>query len=246
MTSNGNSTRESGTVQLRRRLHNGFTATVQYTFSKSIDDSALGGGKGQGGPLIAQNWLDLGAERGLSSFDQRHLVNLQAQYTTGMGIGGGTLVNGWRSVLLKEWTIVSQITAGTGLPLTPIYYGAAVKGTGFTGSLRPDYTGASVYEAPAGRALNLAAYALPATGQWGNAGRNSITGPSQFSLNASLGRTFRMSDRLSLDVRVDAANALNHVTFPSWITNVTSTQFGLPPNQANPMRSLQTTVRMRF
>ena len=45
---------------------------------------------------IAQNWLDLSAERGLSTFDQRHLLTLQMQYTTGMGLGGGTLVNGWR------------------------------------------------------------------------------------------------------------------------------------------------------
>src|SRR5262249_39014793 len=89
LTSNGNSTRESGQIQVRRRLRSGFTATVQYTLSKSIDDGALGG-KGQGGQVIAQNWLDLAAERGPSSFDQRHLLSVQAQYTTGMGIGGGT------------------------------------------------------------------------------------------------------------------------------------------------------------
>jgi trimeric autotransporter adhesin len=44
---------------------------------------------------------------------------------------------------------------------------------------------------------------------------------------------------------VDATNALNHVTFPSWNTTVTSTQFGLP-NPANAMRSVQTSVRLRF
>ena len=50
LTSNGNSTRESGQFQLRRRLHNGFTATLQYTYSKSIDDSALGGRRAGGEP----------------------------------------------------------------------------------------------------------------------------------------------------------------------------------------------------
>ncbi len=49
LTSNGNSTREAGQIQLRRRLHNGFTASLQYTFSKSIDDAALGG-RNQGTP----------------------------------------------------------------------------------------------------------------------------------------------------------------------------------------------------
>jgi hypothetical protein len=243
MTSNGNSTRESGQIQVRRRLHNGLAVIGQYTLSKSIDDSALGG-RGQGGSVVAQNWLDLSAERGLSNFDQRHLLNVQMQYSTGMGIGGGTLLSGWRGTLFKDWTFVSQITAGTGLPLTPVYL-AAVQGTGVTGSIRPDYTGALLYSGSPGFFLNRAAYAAPPLGQWGNAGRDSITGPAQFTLNASVGRTFRVGDRLSADLRVDSANPINHVTFPSWNTTVTSAQFGLP-NAANAMRSLQTTLRVRF
>jgi hypothetical protein len=246
LASNGNSTRESGQIQLRRRLHNGLTANVQYTWAKAIDDSALGG-RGQGGTVIAQNWLDLRAERGLSNFDQRHQLSVQAQYTTGMGIGGGALVGGWKGALFKEWTFVSQITAGSGLPLTPTYP-VAVRGTGVTGPIRPDYTGASLYAAPPGFFLNPAAYVAPASGQWGNAGRDSITGPSQFALNASLGRTFRLGDRLNADLRIDATNALNHVVYTSWITAVNSAQFGLPnpANPANPMRSVQTTLRVRF
>ena len=85
MTSNGNSTRESGQIQLRRRLHNGLTATVQYIYSKSFDNAALGG-RGQGSSVIAQNWLDLSAERGPSNFDQRHLLTLQTQYSSGVGV----------------------------------------------------------------------------------------------------------------------------------------------------------------
>jgi trimeric autotransporter adhesin len=245
LTSNGNSTREAGNVQLRRRLHNGFTSSLQYTYAKSIDDAALGG-RNTGGTVIAQNWLNLSAERGLSNFDQRQLVTFTTQYTTGMGIGGGTLVSGWKGALFKEWTFVSSLTAGTGLPLTPVYL-TPVLGTGSSGSIRPDYTGAPLYEATGGLNLNPLAYALPIAGQWGNAGRNSITGPAQFSWNASMGRTFRMSDRFNLDVRVDSTNTLNHVTFQNWNTTVGNALFGLPnPNAANAMRSVQTTVRLRF
>jgi hypothetical protein len=243
LTSNGNSTREAGQIQLRRRLQSGFTATLQYTFSKSIDDAALGG-RGQGSAVIAQNWLDLSAERGLSNFDQRHLMNLQMQYTSGMGIHGGTLVGGWKGRLFKEWTITTQVTAGSGFPLTPVYL-TPVNGTGVTGIIRPDFTGASVYAAPPGLFLNPAAYAAPASGQWGDVGRNSIIGPAQFNLNASVGRTFRVHDRIALDLRVDSSNVINHVTFPSWNTMVTSAQFGLP-TVANPMRIVQTTLRARF
>ena len=134
------------------------------------------------------------------------------QYTTGMGTAGGTLLSGWRGALFKEWTFADTITAGSGLPETPVYL-APVPGTGVTGTIRPEYTGAPLYAAPAGFFLNPAAYIAPLPGQWGNAGRDSITGPAQFTLNASLGRTFRVSDRLNLDLRVDSTNALNHVTF---------------------------------
>jgi hypothetical protein len=195
-------------------------------------------------PAIAQNWLRLGAERGLSTFDQRHLLNVQAQYTTGMGIGGKTLMSGWKGTALKEWTILTQITVGSGLPETPVYL-AAVPGTGVTGSIRPDRTGAPLYAAPAGLALNPAAYSAPLAGEWGNAGRDSIIGPSQFSLDASLGRTFRVSDRFNLDLRVDSTNFLNHPTFTAWNSTVNSAQFGLP-TAANAMRAMQVTLRLRF
>jgi trimeric autotransporter adhesin len=264
MISNGNSTRDAGQIQLRRRLHNGLTGILQYTFSKSIDDDAALGGQGASatgqnspnassptpaatGPTnlaIAQNWLRLDAERGLSTFDQRHLLSLSMQYTTGMGTAGGTLLTGWKGALFKEWTFATQITAGSGLPETPVYL-APVQGTGVTGTIRPDYTGAPLYVAPADFHLNPAAYTAPLPGQWGNAGRDSIIGPAQFILNASLGRTFRVSDRLNLDLRVDSTNALNHVTYTSWDTIVNSSQFGLPAS-ANTMRAMQTTLRLRF
>jgi hypothetical protein len=208
-------------------------------------DDAAPGAKGQSGSIyIAQDWRHPEAERALSSFDQRHLLNVQLQYTSGMGAGGGTLLRGWRGVLFKEWTVTSQINVGTGFPLTPVYP-VATAGTGVTGSVRPDFTGEDVQEAPAGRHLNPESYQAPAAGHWGNAGRNSITGPSQFTFNASLGRVFRTSDRTSLDLRIDANNALNHVTFPSWNTTVGNAQFGLPLT-TNAMRNVQTTVRWRF
>jgi hypothetical protein len=194
--------------------------------------------------VVAQNWLDLSAERGLSNFDQRHLVSVLIQYSTGMGLAGGTLLNGWRGTLFKGWMLTSTISAGSGLPLTPLYL-APEQGTGVTGALRPNYTGASVYDAPPGLSLNPAAYAAPLPDQFGNAGRDSITGPSQFTLNASAGRTFRLSDRLSGDLRIDSTNPLNHVTFPSWNTTFGSAQFGLPMT-ANGMRSLTIGFIARF
>jgi hypothetical protein len=54
-----------------------------------------------------------------------------------------------------------------------------------------------------------------------------------------------MTDRLTLDWRIDATNILNRVTYSTISTILGSPQFGLPV-QANVMRKLQSTLRVRF
>ena len=73
-TSNGNSIYHAAQFQLNRRFRSGIMANASYQFSKSIDNAGTGG-RGQGNTPVAQNWLDLSAERGLSSFDARHNLN---------------------------------------------------------------------------------------------------------------------------------------------------------------------------
>jgi hypothetical protein len=270
-TSNGNSIRHAFDLQLRRRLRSGLTATLSYEYAKSSDnDSSLGGagytsastsssgssGGSSGGngsttaasiaptAMIAQNWQDLHAERSRSSFDQRHLLKFSFQYTTGMGLHTGALFTGKRGTLLKQWTISSVLTAGTGLPQTPIYL-QAVPDTGVTGTIRPNLTGADIYAGRPGYHLNSAAYAAPVAGQWGDAGRYSIEGPGLLTLDSSVARTFRLRDPLSLDVRMDATNTLNHVVYTGWNTVTNGTTFGLPTSTQG-MRSLQISGRLRF
>jgi len=241
-TSGGNSERESGAIQLRRRLHNGFTASVLYTWSKSIDDAAtLGTSAGQ---QPAQNWLDLRAERGPSSFDQPHLASVTLQYTSGMGVGGGALMTGWRGKLLKDWTFLDSFDAGSGLPLTPIYPNTV----GATSvPVRASYNGQDIYASGNdGQHLNPLAVVAPFSGQWGNAGRNSIRGPAQFTMNASMQRAFKLSDRFNLALTINANNPLNHPTFRSYNAVITNDkQFGLVSSPQS-MRNLSTQLRLTF
>jgi hypothetical protein len=242
LTSTGKSTRHSGQVQVRRRLRNGLTAQVQYTLAKANDDATAFIGASLAGRAIAQDWRNLDAEWGPSNFDQRHQVTAGFQYTTGVGVAGGTLIDGWRGTLLKNWTVTSQITSGSGMPFTPVY-NIAVPGTATIGSVRAQLTGEPL-DAD-GFYVNPAAFAIPAAGTWGNAGRNSVRGPKQFSMDAGLTRTFLMGDRLQVDWRVDGRNILNRVTFSTISTAIGSTQFGLATN-ANQMRKLTSTIRLRF
>ncbi|MGI4980483.1 MAG: TonB-dependent receptor [Janthinobacterium lividum] len=254
-TSNGASIRHAGEVQLRRRLRSGLTATLDYVYAHSIDNVSLLGGNGytsfgstadvtSPAESIAQNWLDLRAERSRSSFDQRHLLKFSLQYTTGVGARGGTFLTGWRGTLLKNWTVASQLSAGSGLPQTPIYLNT-VPGTGFTGTIRPNRTSAQLYTGPSGYFLNTGAYSEPGTGQWGNAGRYSIEGPNAVTLDSSFARTFKLRDPTSFDLRVDATNLVNHVVYTGWNTITNSTTFGLPASTRQ-MRSLQISGRLRF
>ena len=243
LTSDGSSSRHAGQLQVRRRLRNGLTATVQYTLAKAEDNAASFQGANLSGTVFAQDWLDLDAERGPSSFDQRHQVTASFQYTTGVGVAGGTLVDGWRGAMFKNWTLASQLTTGSGMPLTP-YYLATTPGTGYTGAIRASLTGAST-DAPAAYYLNPAAYTAPATGTWGNAGRNSGRGPAQFSLNAGVTRTFPWGSRINLDYRIDATNVLNRVTYTNVYNLIGSPQFGLP-SDTNQMRKITTSLRVRW
>jgi hypothetical protein len=199
-----------------------------------------------GGALgsLAQNWLDLGAERGRSSFDQRSVAAFTAQYTSGMSIRGGTLWGGWRGRLVKDWTLLDSINLGSGLPLTPVF-AQLCPGTGIPCSVRADYTGAPLYKAPASYFLNPAAVSAPPAGQWGNTARNSMTGPPQLTMSASMARAFRVSDRLTLSLRLDANNPLNHVTVTQLNTTVTNPLFGLAA-AVNGMRTVTTTLRATF
>ena len=230
LSSNGSSLKNAAQLQVRRRLRQGLMAVANYTFAKATDNAAAFTTADLNGGVIAQNWLDLDAERAPSAFDERHLLTAQVEYA-------GTS-------FLRNWVFTSQLTVGSGLPLTPLYL-TSLSGTGLTGALRASYTGAPVDDAPPGFYVNPAAFRAPVPGEWGNAGRNSITGPAQFSLNTGITRTFLISNRWSMDWRIDATNILNRVTYAGLNTIVGSPQFGLP-NRANAMRKLLSSLRVRF
>ena len=234
--SNGNSIYHGASFQLIRRFRNGVSASANYVFSKAIDNA-----------VQAQNYLDTSAERARSAGSRTHVLNMNWTYSSGVGRGGGTLVNGWKGALLKGWTVTNNISISSGTPLTAIVGGArsTTTGTGITGSLRANATGLAVDDSAAGQPFNYRAFTIPLAGEWGDAGRNTIIGPMQFGLNASLGRNFRITERKNLDLRFDALNALNHVTFRSFNTTIGSNNLGLLANPIN-MRALTATLRFRF
>jgi hypothetical protein len=229
--------------QVGRNMASGLSASANAMISRFVDYGALGAQSGAG--TVAQNWQDLTAEKATSSLIPKAMVGGNWQYSTGQGKAGGTLVKGWKGALLKDWTFTNSVNWRTGAPLTATIAGVTVGGTGITG-IRADATGLSLAAPPgSGQPFNLAAFAVPASGQWGNAGRNTIIGPALWGLNASLGRVFRLGEKRSADLRFDSTNVLNHVVVSGWSTVVNAYTYGLPTG-AQAMRSMTANLRFRF
>ena len=133
----GNSIYHSLQARLNRRFRRGLFFNLQYTFAKSIDNSSTLGGAGN---TVAQNFYDLAAERGLSSFDRRHSLTLNYVMASPVGETSRLLAN--QKVLvaaLKDWTLSGAVTAQTGTPLTARVLGnqSDIAGTGTIGSGAP-------------------------------------------------------------------------------------------------------------
>jgi hypothetical protein len=59
--------------------------------------------------------------------------------------------------------------------------------------------------------FNTAAFAIPAQGTYGNAGRNSLVGPAFWDLDTSVFRQFPVGEGRQFEFRAEAFNLANHV-----------------------------------
>jgi len=240
---NGDSVYHAGQARLMRRFSRGISVNALYTFSKSIDNASSIGG---GAAVVAQNDEDLRAERGLSSFDRRHTLNLSYIISSPVSDQSGLLRSSrWAGRMLKDWNLSGGLTYATGAPLTARVLGnqADTGGTGAIGSGRAQATGEPI-DAGTGF-FNLAAFTYPLPGAFGNAGRNTIPGPSQLSLNLSFGRSFAIDERRRIEFRADSQNFLNRVSYTAFGTVVNAADYGLP-TAAQGMRRITFTTRLRF
>jgi hypothetical protein len=238
----------AGTIRLRKRLSKGVSMGAYYTYSHSIDDAGSIGGTST---VVAQNWQDLAAEEGNSSFDQRHKVVGDYLFELPFGkdkqfLSGG----GVASRALEGLSVSGSFTFATGTPLTPTYQASDSEIVSNTeGSERPNRVAGTSITAGGGSVLrwfNTGAYstAAPANGI-GNAARNSIRSPGTITNNMSLSKTAQLGDTRSLEVRATANNVFNTVQYSGVDTNVQSPTFGEVTSAAQ-MRAFTFIARFRF
>ena len=245
-SSQGSSTLHSGTLRVRKRLRHGFSIGGTYIYSKSIDNASSIGG---GATVVAQNDLDIAAERGLSSFDQRHRFTADYIYELPFGKEKKWLTKeSWAQGIFGGFAFSGNLTLASGTPFSPRIFGnASDLARGVTGAARPDIVpGQSIRisERSISQWFNKAAFTDP-TGPFGDAGRNIIIGPGTIAFDMAVSKTIQVKEMQNLEVRLSATNVFNHANFTSIDTTLHSLTFG-QVIAAGGMRKAQITTRYRF
>jgi len=252
-SSEGNSILHAASVRVRKRMAKGLGLSAQYVFSKSIDDASSIGG---GGSVVAQDPFDISADRGLSSFAQRHKFTGNWIYDLPFGENRRLVPKGAWSHILGGWQWSGDFTVGSGLYFTPRVLGGGLDiSRGVSGSLRANIVAGqsiSVSDPTTLKWFNTAAFCTPGAtctnpngSSFGDAGRNIIEGPGQVSLNMSLNKTITIKESRALELRISANNVFNTVHFTSINTVVNSFTFG-EVTGAGGMRRVTMQARFRF
>jgi hypothetical protein len=138
------------------------------------------------------------------------------------------------------------ITVQSGLPFSPqLGYNPSNDGDSrnpVRPSWNPGFSGPVILGQP-GEYFNPNAFITPASGTYGNAGRDVLVGPGLATVDVSALKVTRIHERLNLQFRAEFFNVLNHTNFntpnPVVFTSATS---GISPT-AGLISSTATTSR---
>ncbi len=194
-------------VEVTKRYSRNFSLQGAYTFSRAIDmytSNSIGAN--------TPNVFDLRSQRGLTDNHAKHIASfswiwdlprLQAVHPLLRAAAGG-------------WQFNGLLTARSGNPFD-VQIGSDVALSG-TKNQRPNVIGDP--RLPSDRSKNdrimawfsRDAFARPATGTYGNAGRNALVGPGSSGANIGLFKNFALPGRegLRLQFRSEFFNVLNH------------------------------------
>jgi hypothetical protein len=254
-----NSTYEGLQSSLQRSFKNGLLFSLNYTFSHEIDDGSMGSGDGDS--LTTQNVMCRVCDRASGTFDVRHVVNASAVYELPVGPGKQFLSDpGVLRAIFGSWQATSIFVAHTGFPINvTINRSASAVPGGNTNNQRPDLVpGVSLIPAggsTVGDWINAAAFAAPALGTFGNAGRDILIGPGLWQLDFGLDKRIAITERYGLQLRAEVFNLFNRAQLGAPQSNLSAGpgEFGVitqpvntTPIGAGTPRQIQFALRFEF
>ncbi len=240
-------------LQLRTEMRSGLTGLFSYTWSRSIDN-ASNFFSSAGDPNFPQDSRNPGAERGRSSFDTPHRFVGSFAYDLPFGKGrrwGGS-AGGAGGHVISGWKLNSIITLQSGQPysvMLPSELDNSNTGRsilGFGNGDRPNVVGDPRLSNPDPvQWINPAAFALPAFGSFGNAGRNIIQGPAFYNIDLSAVKDTSLGETTTLQFRAEFFNALNTPNFSRMNIFFGTPGFGRI-GQASAGREIQFGIKLLF
>ncbi|HVM75540.1 MAG TPA: carboxypeptidase regulatory-like domain-containing protein [Candidatus Saccharimonadales bacterium] len=218
---------------------------IGYTYGKSIDQSSS-----LSEPV---NPVDPSLSRAISAFDMRH--NFVASYDYELPFHWLTANH---DRLTRGWSVSGITRFSSGFPVTLFnnkdtsLLGTIPNGINNNGVDTPNFTPGLLQintDPRNGRlAFNTSLFSLPALGEMGTAGRRIFYGPGISNFDVALVKHLPLTERKSLEFRVEAFNVFNHAQFygPAAVNgDVNSQKFGEIVSAAAP-RLLQLAVRFQF
>ena len=246
-------------VAINRRYSNGTLIKGAYTFSKSInyfDDS------GWAGLPLFNAQSQISRNRGLAGFDIPHNFQVGVGYELPFGKGKKWLSEGVGSKLLGGWGLSAIGNVTSGRPLTVTAAAGTLNAPGNTQT--PDLIGEISYPKNTGPGVqwfNPGAFRLvdqspewlasvangtPRPFRFGTSGRSVLRGPGYANLDVSLIRSFRITERVKTDFRVDAFNFTNTPWFNNPGTNISGGGFGQVLSAAQTQRQFRFGFRVEY
>ena len=226
---------------LTRSFSRGWLFQAQYMWGKAISDNS---GSGEGGQI--QDISCRACDRGPADYDIRNTFTANSVYQLPFA----------RSRWFGGWDLNALFTSRTGSPFSVLLNRSAANvPSGQTQSQRAQLIATDPYLPNRNENgwLNPAAFAAPANGAYGNAGRNAFRGPGLWQTDLGLAKKFRLSERLLLDFRAEAFNLFNRAQFGNPINNINNSTFGRILATANDgatgtgtPRQLQFMLRLNF
>jgi hypothetical protein len=198
-------------VRFQRAVAPGLQVLGSYTWSHSLD--------------FGSNDYVLPVTRGNSDYDVRN--NFQG----GVSWDIPSSSSGFHGALIRDWGLDMRGTARSGFPITlnGNYLTDPATGSQYYGNLdlipnQPIYLQGSLY--PGGRVINPAAFAYPSGTGAGDAPRNFVRGFAATQINLAARRQLKLHETLSLQIRAEAFNLLNHPDFGYVDPNLGDATFG--------------------
>ncbi len=233
--SSGKSIYHALEVKLERHYASGLALIGGYTYAKSLDTNSTYFGT-DGSPNFPENSYNRAAEKGRSDFDHRQRLTVAYVYDFPFGSKVARLQNPRLNYLIEGWELSGIAMAQSGAPYTVSVSGNPSHNV--DGNDRPNVVvGMPVY--PRHQTVNqwalASAFSVPAQFTYGNAGRDTLTGPGEAAWDFSLIRKFRLTESKQLEFRAEMFNIFNQPNFALPNSNILDPNFGKINNTVQPI-----------